>query len=127
MGTVDVAGARRVALMLVLAQVAATLFIAMSFLIGSNARAAVSALIGGGIGVAASLAMVIFMFRAAGAADPRRILRSTYRGEAAKLALTVLLFVAALKLVELAVVPFFVAYVATFAVYWIALLKSSAV
>lgn len=127
MSTVDVTGARRAALMLVLAQVAATLIIAVSFLIGSGARAAVSALIGGGIGVAASLAMVFFMFRGASGADPRRILRGAYRGEAVKLGLTVLLIVAALKFVELAVLPFFVTYAATFVVYWIALVKSPAV
>ena len=124
MSTVDVTGARRAALMLVLTQVAATLIIAVSFLLGSNARAAVSALIGGGIGVAASLAMVIVMFRGASGADPKRILGSTYRGEAVKLGLTVLLFAAALKFVELAVLPFFVTYAATFVVYWIALVKS---
>jgi len=125
--TVDVKGARRAALKLVLAQIAATLIIAVLFLIGSGARAGASALIGGGIGVAASLAMVMIMFRRVSGADPRGVMRSAYRGEAVKLALTVLLIVAALKLVELAVLPFFVAYTATFVVYWIALVKSPTV
>ena len=125
MSTIDVTGARRAALMLVLAQFAVTLILAATFLIGSDARAAVSALIGGGVGVAASLAMVVVMFRGAGA-DAKRILRSTYRGEAVKLGITVLLIVAALKFVELAVLPFFVTYAATFLVYWIALVKSPA-
>lgn len=120
----DVRGARRAAMNLVLAQIAATLMIAVLFLLGSGARAAASALIGGGIGAAASLAMVMIMFRRMSGADPKSVLRSAYRGEAVKLALTVLLIVAALKLVELAVLPFFVAYTATFVVYWIALVKS---
>jgi ATP synthase protein I len=124
MSTIDVSGARRAALMLVLAQVAATLILAVTFLIGSD-RAAVSALIGGGISVAASLVMVFFMFRGA-ASDPKRVLRSVYRGEAAKLGITVLLIVAALKNVELAVLPFFVTYAATLLVYWIALVKAPA-
>jgi ATP synthase protein I len=125
MSTIDGSGARRAALMLVLAQLAVTLILAATFLIGSDAHAAESALIGGGVGVAASLAMVTVMFRGAGA-DPKRILRSTYRGEAVKLGLTVVLIVAALKYVELAVLPFFVTYAATFLVYWIALVKAPA-
>jgi ATP synthase protein I len=125
MSTIDGSGARRAALMLVLAQLAVTLILAATFLIGSDAHAAESALIGGGVGVAASLAMVTVMFRGAGA-DPKRILRSTYRGEAVKLGLTVVLIVAALKNVELAVLPFFVTYAATFLVYWIALVKTPA-
>ena len=125
MSTIDVTGARRAALMLVLGQLAVTLILAVTFLIGSDARAAASALIGGGVGVAASLAMVIVMFRGANA-DPKRVLRSAYRGEAVKLGITVLLIVAALKFVELAVLPFFVTYAATFLVYWIALVKSPA-
>lgn len=125
MSTIDVSGARRAALMLVLAQVAATLILAVTFLIGWDTRAAVSALIGGGVSVAASLAMVFFMFRGA-ATDPKRVLRSAYRGEAAKLGVTVLLIVAALKNVELAVLPFFVTYAATLLVYWIALVKAPA-
>jgi F0F1-type ATP synthase assembly protein I len=125
MSTIDVSGARRAALMLVLAQVAATLILAVAFLVGSSARAALSALIGGGISVAASLAMVFFMFSGA-ATDPRGVLRSAYRGEAAKFGITVLLIVAALKNVELAVLPFFVTYAATLLVYWIALVKAPA-
>lgn len=125
MSTTDVSGARRAALMVVLAQAGATLILAVTFLIGADARAAASALIGGGVGVAASLAMVFAMFRGA-AADPKRILRNTYRGEALKLGVTVLLIVAALKFVDIAVLPFFVAYAATFLVYWIALVKSPA-
>ena len=125
--TEDVRGARRAAMNLVLAQFAATLIIAVSFLIGSSAQACASALIGGGIGVAASLAMAMIMFRSGSGRDPKRILRGAYRGEAVKLALTVLLIVAALKFVELAVLPFFVAYSATFLVYWIALVKSPTV
>jgi ATP synthase protein I len=125
--TEDVKGARRAAMKLVLAQFAATLIIAVSFSIGSGAPAGASALIGGGIGAAASLAMALIMFRSASGADPQRIVRSAYRGELVKLALTVLLIVAALKWVDLAVLPFFVAYAATFVVYWVALVKSPTV
>ena len=125
--TEDVKGARRAAMKLVLAQFAATLIIAVSFSIGSGAPAGASALIGGGIGAAASLAMAMIMFRSSSGAYPQRILRNAYRGELVKLALTVVLIVAALKWVDLAVLPFFVAYAATFVVYWVALVKSPTV
>lgn len=122
MSTLDVTSARRIALQLVLLQAAATSLVAGLFLIFSGAPAAQSALLGGGIGVTATLAMVVFAFRPAGN-DPRRIARGFYRGEAAKLGVTVLLFVLALKVFEIAAAPFFAAYIATFLVYWIALAR----
>jgi ATP synthase protein I len=121
--TLDVSSARRIALKLVLGQAAATLGVAAVFLALSGALAARSALLGGGIGVAANLAMVMVAFRPAGS-DPKRIMRGFYRGEAVKLGLTVLLFAATLKFLVIAAAPFFVAYAATFLVYWIALARS---
>lgn len=108
---------------MVLAQTVVTLVVAAAFLIWRDARFAVSALVGGGIGAAAGLAMVAFMFRKTEGDDPRRVMRNTYKGEAAKLGLTVVLFVAALKFLELSALPLFVAYIATLAVHWFALLK----
>lgn len=110
---------------MVLAQVGATLLVAAVFLIWRDAHAAMSALVGGGIGVAAALAMVAFMFRRTGGDDPHRVVRNAYKGEAAKLGVTVLLFVAALKFLELAALPLFVAYIATLAVHWVALLRKT--
>ncbi len=126
MSTLDGRGARRAAMRLVLGQAATTIVLAAICLIGFDARAAISALLGGGIGVAASLAMVLFMFRGAPGTDAKRILRGAYRGEGVKLALTVVLFVAVLKSYEVAALPFFVAYIATLLGYWIALVKSEA-
>ena len=126
MGTLDGRGARRAAMRLVLGQAATTIVLAAICVIGFDARAAISALLGGGIGVAASLAMVLFMFRGAPGTDAKRILRGAYRGEGVKLALTVVLFVAVLKSYEIAALPFFIAYIATLLVYWIALVKSEA-
>ncbi len=114
--------ARRTALKLVLGQGAATLVVAALFLAFSGAAAARSALLGGGIGVVASLGMVVVAFGPT-AGDPRRILRGFYRGEAVKLGLTVLLFAVALRFFVIAPAPFFAAYVATFLVYWIALAR----
>jgi ATP synthase protein I len=122
MSTVDGTGAKRTVLMVVLLQLIATLILAVAFLIGSGSRAGAAALIGGGIGVASSLAMVMFMFRGAGG-DPKQIMRSTYRGEAVKLGLTVVLFVVALRS-GVAAVPLLVAYIATSFAYWLVLIRS---
>jgi ATP synthase protein I len=120
--TLDVTSARRIALQLVLLQAAATSLVAGLFLIFSGAPAAQSALLGGGISVAATLAMVVVAFRPVGG-DPKRIARGFYRGEAVKLGVTVLLFALALKYFAIAAAPFFAAYIATFLVYWIALVR----
>lgn len=122
MSTLDVTGARRIALQLVLLQAAATSVVAGLFLFFSGAPTAQSALLGGGIGVMATLAMVVVAFRPVGG-DPKRIARGFYRGEAVKLGVTVLLFALALKFFAIAAAPFFVAYIATFLVYWIALAR----
>jgi ATP synthase protein I len=71
-----------------------------------------------------SLAMAMFMFSGGGSADPKRILRGAYRGEAVKLGLTVVLFVVALRSGSLDALPMLAAYVATSFVYWFALMKS---
>lgn len=113
---------RRVAWRLVLWQVVATSVVAVLFLVFSGAAHAGSALLGGAIGVVATVAMVIVAMRPA-EEDPRRIMRGFYRGEAVKLGLTVLLFAVALKFFEIAVGPFFAAYIATFLVYWVALAR----
>jgi ATP synthase protein I len=124
MNALDPKSARSAALRLVRGQVLITLVIAGLFLIWSDARAAMSALMGGGIGVAAGLAMVGFMFRAVPGDDPRGLMRNVYKGEAAKLGVTVLLFVVALKYLKLAALPLFVAYIATLLMHWVALMKS---
>jgi ATP synthase protein I len=124
--TLDGRDARRAAMRLVLWQAATTVVLAAICLIGLDARAAISAMLGGGISVAASFAMVLFMFRGAPGTDAKRIVRGAYQGEGAKLALTIVLFVAVLKTYEVAALPFFVAYAATLLAYWIALVKSEA-
>ncbi len=85
--------------------------------------AGLAALAGGGIGVAASIVQVAASFRRSTADDARAIARGFYRGEALKIAVTVLLFIAVLRRRSLPPGPLFAGYVATFAAYWIALAK----
>lgn len=124
MSTVDFSGARRGALRLVLHQAVVTLVIASAFLAFAGGRFAISALTGGGISVAASLAMVLLVFRATGEDGAKRIVRGFYRGEAAKLGLTVLLMIAALRSGAIEPVPMLTAYIATLFAYWIALIRN---
>jgi len=120
--TLDVTGARRIAMRLVLGQAVATSVVAALFLVFSGAAAARSALLGGAIGVVASLVMVLVAFRPDNR-DPKRVWRAMYRGAAVKWGLTVLLFAVALQVFEIVMAPFFVAYIATFMVYRIALVN----
>jgi len=88
-----------------------------------GAAAGLAALAGGGIGVAASIVQVAASFRRRAAQDARAIARGFYRGEALKIAVTVLLFVVVLRRGSLAPGPLFAGYVATFAAYWVALAR----
>ncbi len=119
----DFALARRQALLLVAGQLAISLVVALICAALIGAPAGLAALIGGGIGVAASLVQVAMSFRRSAAGAPAAIARGFYRGEALKIAVTVLLFILALRRRSLPPGPLFAGYVATFAAYWVALAK----
>ena len=122
--TLDGSGARRVAMRLVLGQVATTAAIAAICLIGFGTRAAISAVLGGGINVAASLVMAWFTFRGTASEGPKKVLHGVYRGEAAKLAITVLLFVVAVRSGRVDALPLLAGFIGASFAYWFALLKS---
>lgn len=82
---------------------------------------AVSALIGGSIGIVAGLYQALRMFRIDASKDPDGFLRSVYVGEAIKILLTVALMLAAIKALDVAMLPFMLGYIAIYAVYWMAL------
>jgi ATP synthase protein I len=88
-----------------------------------GAPAGLAAAIGGGIGAVATAMQVLSGFRRSTAGDPRAIARGFYRGEALKIAVTVVLFVLALRTRALAPGPLFAGYVATFVAYWVALAR----
>jgi ATP synthase protein I len=113
--------ARRLAFRVVLGQAAVTVIVAAICLAVAGRHAAVSALVGGGISTVASLALVLLGFGRRAGADAQRVVRAFYVGEAAKLGLTVALFVIVLSTMKVSVGALFSAYVATFFVYWLAL------
>ncbi len=110
--------------MLVVGQVAIAGIVALICALWLGAPAAIAAAVGGGIGALASLAQVASGFRRSAAGDAPAIARGFYRGEAIKIALTVLLFVLALRGRHLAAGPLFAGYVATFVAYWFALWRT---
>jgi ATP synthase protein I len=109
--------------MLVAGQAAIAGVVALVCAAAIDARAALAAAVGGGIGAAASLVQVASGFRRGAADNAQAIARDFYRGEAMKVGVTVLLFVLALRARRLAPGPLFAGYVATFVAYWIALAR----
>jgi ATP synthase protein I len=120
----DFALARRQALMLVAGQAAIAAAVAVVCAASIDLQAGFAAAIGGGIGTAASLVQVASGFRRSTAGDARAIARGFYRGEALKIAVTVMLFVLALRGRHFAPGPMLAGYVATFVAYWVALART---
>ncbi|MBV8853229.1 MAG: ATP synthase subunit I [Sinobacteraceae bacterium] len=114
---------RRLALSVVLGQVAVTLLCALASWLIADRSAAISALLGGGISALASLAMALLSFRARAAQDPYRAMAAFFAGEAAKVAVVIVLFVVVLKTVKVVPLAMLGAYVATFLVFWVALAR----
>jgi ATP synthase protein I len=110
--------------MLVAGQAAIAAAVAIVCALGMGAQAGIAAGIGGGIGTAASLVQVASGFRRGAAGDAKAIARGFYRGEALKIAVTVMLFVLALRGRHFAPGPMLAGYVATFVAYWVALART---
>jgi ATP synthase protein I len=115
---------RRQALWVVIGQVFVAVGGALICYATRGQLASLSALIGGGIGAAATLVQVIVGLRNSAGQAPQVVVRGFYRGSAMKLVVTVVLFVLALRGRHLAAAPLFVTYVATFLVYWVVLART---
>ena len=125
MTAVELPVLRRIAYGTVLAQAVVTVLIALVCYAKWGRNAGLSALAGGGIGTAASLTMALIALRR-GARELADIVRAFYVGEAAKIAVMVLLFVLVLVTMKRLLVPgaLFGAYVATFLIHWVMLRRS---
>lgn len=91
-----------------------------AFWLGGSS-AALSAGIGGSIGIVAGLYQALRMFRVDAGRDPEGFMRGVYVGEAVKIALTVALMIAAIRVLSVEMLPFMIGYIAIYSVYWIAL------
>ena len=119
---IDLPHARRLAFGLVLGQAGVTMAVALCAWGLAGPRAAVSALLGGGIATAGSAAMAGIGFADPEASGAPRIVSAFYVGEAVKLAIVVALFVVILKWMRVAPLALFAGFAATFPLYWVALL-----
>jgi ATP synthase protein I len=119
--SIDAAQARRVAFTVVLWQGAVTVVVALVSYVIAGRLAAFSALIGGGISTLASLVMVALSFRTSSLANAHNALRGLLVGEAAKVATVIVLFILVLRTLKVSPLAMFVAFMATFIVYWVAL------
>lgn len=120
---IDLARARRLAFGVVLGQAVVSVVVAAGALWVAGTAAAVSALLGGIIATAGSLAMAALVFGGRdGSAE--RALGAFYVGEVVKLAVVVVLFVAVLKLVRVVPLALFAGFAATYLVHWIALVSA---
>ena len=120
---IDLPHARRLALAVVLAQLAVGMVAAGGAGLLGGSKAAVSALVGAAIGAAGSLAMVALAFGAGAGRNAGSVLGAFYVGEAVKLVTVGALFVLVLKTMSVEPIAMFTAFAATFLVYWIALLR----
>jgi ATP synthase protein I len=118
---IDLPNPRRLALSVVLGQAAVTLLCALASFGIADSRAAISALLGGGISSLASLAMALVGFGKQAATDPQRAIRAFFVGETAKVGVVIVLFVVVLKTMKVVPLAMLGSYIATFFVFWVAL------
>lgn len=120
---IDLPNPRRLALSVVLGQAGVTLICALASWAIADSRAAVSALLGGGISSLASLAMAMVGFGKQAATDPQRAIRAFFVGETAKVVVVIVLFVVVLKTMKVVPLAMLGSYSATFFVFWVVLFK----
>jgi ATP synthase protein I len=119
--TLELPQARRLAASVVLGQVVVTVVAAAICFAVWGRTPGLSAIVGGGISCIASAGLAFIAFSSRAGADPQAIARKFYIGEAAKLGLTVALFVLVFVTMKVSFAALFGTYIATLFVYWIAL------
>ncbi|MGH8134622.1 MAG: ATP synthase subunit I [Steroidobacteraceae bacterium] len=124
MFAIDLPRARRLAFGVVLGQAGVTVIVALCAWGMAGRGAAWSALLGGAIATVGSLAMAGLAFAGSATGSALRVLGAFYVGEAAKLAIVVVLFVVVLKVVRVVPLAILAGFAATYLVYWIALVSA---
>jgi ATP synthase protein I len=102
-------------------QLALTIALVGMALLFIDMQAATSVLVGGLIGLLAGLYQSQRMLRVDAGADPEGFMRGLWVSEAVKIVLTVALFIVAIRLLTVQMVPTIVGYAGTYMVYWAAL------
>ena len=114
----EIQGGRRQALAVLLGQVLLGAIVAIACLAGWGARAAVSAVTGAGIGIAATALMAFAMLRHGEGTSLQRVAWSFFSGWLVKVGFTVATLVLAFRSPKVDAVPLLAASVATFLGYW---------
>ena len=102
-------------------QVALTLVVAAIAGWLGGQGAGVAALTGGSIGIIAGLYQALRMFRVDAGKDSAGFMRGVYIGEIVKILLTIALMIAAIRVLNVEMLPFMIGYIAIYIVYWVAL------
>jgi F0F1-type ATP synthase assembly protein I len=118
LSNLDVQKGRRQALAVVLSQVLLGLSVAAVCLAIAGSRAGASALLGAGIGVAATGLMAFAMLRHGAGATLLRAAIGFFLGWLVKVGFTIALLVTAFRSPHVEAVPLLAAYVATYFGYW---------
>jgi F0F1-type ATP synthase assembly protein I len=118
---IDLPPARRLAYGVVLGQAGVTVIAALCAWAWAGRTAGISALLGGGVSAAGSLAMALLGFRNPAGASGVALLAALLVGEAAKFCVIVVMFVLVLTLIKTSAAAMLGTYAATFLVYWIVL------
>ena len=124
MSAIDLPHARRLAYGVVLAQAAVAAAAASAAWALADRRAALSALLGGGIATLGSLVMAGIVLARASVAAPQRALAMFFVGEVVKVALVITMLVVVLKTVNVTPLAMLGAFAATLVVYWVALIAT---
>ena len=113
---------RRIVLGVVAGQIVVALVVALAASLLGGVPAGYSALVGAGIGILPTYYLAMRMFKRSNAAlSPDQALRNIYLGEGIKVIFTLALFVMAMRVLEVNLAIVAGAYVATVAVYWLAI------
>jgi ATP synthase protein I len=123
LSNLDVQKGRRQALAVLLGQVLLGAIVAIACLVAWGSRAAVSAVAGAGIGIAATALMAFAMLRHGEGASAQRVAWSFFSGWLVKVFFTIATLVLALRSPRVDAVPMLSAYVATFFGYWFAVAR----
>ena len=110
---------RHQALAVVLVQVLLGAIVAIACLAVWGSRAGASALLGAGIGIAATSLMAFAMLRHGAGASAQRVAWSFFSGWVVKVAFTVALLLVSFRSAKVHAAALLAAYVATFFGYWI--------
>ncbi len=114
-------GAARTVSRIIAAQVTVVCLAALMALVLGDGRAAMSAVVGGGIALVTTGVFALKVFSARPGSSAARVAAAFVMGEVIKLGLTVVLFAAAIIWLDVSFLVLILSYAATLLAYWLTL------